>query len=204
MILPEGVIPASEKINNLAPVSIVRSLTDAQGTFVVKELVYAYAMWISPKFHIRVIRAFDALVSGNTAHAESIASQGMAQRPYGGVERISDRQVRELRRVVQVMESHMHQSGATNRAVYSAVRASFGLKSTIDMASDQFEEAMFMLKQLERLTFDFKCKVMNAEKSFLRGVIRGGNRFAQEELELALSRDVADMLDRREAMLLLG
>jgi hypothetical protein len=37
------------------------------GTFAAKELVYAYAMWISAKFHIQVIRAYDSLVTKQPA-----------------------------------------------------------------------------------------------------------------------------------------
>lgn len=45
-----------------SPVNVIRGGGAKHGTYVVKELVYAYAMWISAKFHLMVIRAYDAMV----------------------------------------------------------------------------------------------------------------------------------------------
>jgi hypothetical protein len=47
------------------PVSVING-GNQPGIYVVKPLVYAYAMWISPTFNLHVIEAYDALVTGQT------------------------------------------------------------------------------------------------------------------------------------------
>ncbi|MBU9154187.1 phage antirepressor KilAC domain-containing protein [Burkholderia gladioli] len=51
----------------------------AGGTYVCRELVYAYAMWISPEFHLQVIRAYDAQLS--TSQAALATTQFYARIP---------------------------------------------------------------------------------------------------------------------------
>lgn len=65
---------------------------NASGTYACKELVYAYAMWISPAFHLQVIRAFDALVTGQITPPALSEQEIVAQ-----ALQITVRQVEELK-----------------------------------------------------------------------------------------------------------
>ena len=53
-------------------VNTVKGKGLSQGTFVVKELVYYYAMWISAKFHLTVIRAYDAMVMQTKVNSRQV------------------------------------------------------------------------------------------------------------------------------------
>ena len=84
-------------------ISVYGGADHQQGTFVVKELVYAYAMWISPAFHLKVIRAYDTLQTQGIAVAEHAAEDLLAD-PLTYLERVFE-QAKKLQAAKQIAEA---------------------------------------------------------------------------------------------------
>lgn len=72
------------------------------GTFVVRPLVFAYAMWVSPAFHLKVIEAYDRLQTQGVAVADHAAAD-LLKNPLKYLEAIIG-QAKELQAQLEIAQ----------------------------------------------------------------------------------------------------
>jgi len=120
---------------HITPVQAIkgnRSDGTPQGTYACKELVYAYAMWISPRFHLHVIRAFDAMVTGNQA-------QPALPPPLTPSNRL------KLRRAI---ERKARGDRSAYSRIYRELHDTFQVSSYRDIPDAEFTSAMVLVKSV--------------------------------------------------------
>lgn len=98
---------------------------DMRGTYACKEIVYRYAMWISPKFALLVIRTFDKLVTGE-----------LKVQPTG-YSTVTDRKP-----LVAAVNDFCGKTGAFYADVWKMMHQRFGLEGVHEMTVEQVPQAI--------------------------------------------------------------
>lgn len=118
---------------NLVASKIIRGGADltVRGYWACEELVLSYAMWISPKFHLIVLRAFLNLHKNQTALLPST---------------ITPEQQQAIQSAVQ--QAH-HRTGLHWQEIYRQLKAMFHIAKYDQLPQDQFGNAMAFVMNLQ-------------------------------------------------------
>jgi hypothetical protein len=148
-------IPGTERIKDLEPVVTARGFVD-QGTFVTKELVYAYAMWVSPAFNLRVIRTFDKWVAQQVQDLTRSLDQARTQLALPDpAEFVPVKRVRELEDHVSALQGTLYRKRQTaeQRARFKREFETWAARNGVPMAKPSGYVADVFLSRKQLLEY---------------------------------------------------
>lgn len=124
---------------NQQVIKVVRG-GNKRGTYACKELVYAYATWISAKFFLQVIRTFDAVISGR------LKPQSVHKALPSGLTHEQQAEVKALHNIL-VQSVPFEKQKALAITLWSAVKSKFkvGYK---DVPPEQFPEVLSLMARV--------------------------------------------------------
>ena len=130
-------IPGLEE--NQHVIKVVRG-GNKRGTYACKELVYAYATWISAKFFLQVIRTFDEVISGR------LKPQSVHKALPSGLTHEQQAEVKALHNIL-IQSVPFEKQKALAITLWSAVKSKFkvGYK---DVPPEQFPEVLSLMARV--------------------------------------------------------
>ncbi len=106
------------------------------GTFGLKQVIYAYANWISPKFYLHVINTYDALVTGQLPS------------PQQGNLHLEVKKINEEERMFLINLMYPKKMDMEDREPWAKFNAHFGIKKILDLPVARFAEAIKWINEL--------------------------------------------------------